>query len=220
MLTQAFRSSAIRTRVFEAYQAAHPSARLTGATPSALAAALAWVLRMIDARAPAWTLVRRALPRVSGELRLRVVELPPSSEPVKRHYIDLLLVDQRGEPVPGGPFVITTPDGELTSTFGALGAAYFTISAAGSARVKMSDAELVDDKRGIIELELKTPDGRPASHVAFEVKGPDGKIVRGMTDEAGRAIASGLPDGESELTFPELDTSAWQRGEPSSGAPS
>jgi hypothetical protein len=218
LVRSAFDSPSARAPLYALYLRAAPWARIRPPSAGDLAVALAWLTRSLEQREGA-VVFRRMLP-TAAKLEPELPIEPYIFKPSRNHYVDLLFVDQRGAPLGAGAFKITLPDGvEQEGTVGPLGAAYFTCTAGGSARWTAPASELDDEKGAVIELQLKTPRGGPASNIAFELKGSDGTVVRGVTDEQGRAIAGGLPDGAAELSFPDLDESAWQRGTPSGGEP-
>ena len=70
-----------------------------------------------------------------------------------------------------------------------------------------------------IGLELVDEMDQPVAGEHFELAGPDGRVRRGRTDANGRARISGIPPGNYQISFTELDEDAWERrsGSSSSG---
>lgn len=64
---------------------------------------------------------------------------------------------------------------------------------------------------GWIEIELIGEDDRPLANQRFELILPDRTIRRGVTNHLGLARFDGIRSGRCELTFPDLDASAWER---------
>jgi len=62
-----------------------------------------------------------------------------------------------------------------------------------------------------IELELCDQDGRPLARQRFELELPDGTVRRGRTNAHGFARLTCILPGTCELSFPDLDASAWDR---------
>lgn len=64
-----------------------------------------------------------------------------------------------------------------------------------------------------IEIELVGEDGTPIAGERFEVKAPDGNTIRrGTTDAEGKGRVSVPEPGNCQITFPDLDQRAWERG--------
>ncbi|MCA9604239.1 MAG: carboxypeptidase regulatory-like domain-containing protein [Myxococcales bacterium] len=62
-----------------------------------------------------------------------------------------------------------------------------------------------------IEIELIDEADAPIAGVRYELKLPNGRVQRGVTDADGRVRVDGIRDvGQCELTFPELDQEAWE----------
>jgi type VI secretion system secreted protein VgrG len=62
-----------------------------------------------------------------------------------------------------------------------------------------------------IDIELVDEEDKPVAGERWEIKTPDGKIKRGVTDSNGRAHVGGIPPGMCEIRFPRLDAEAWER---------
>lgn len=73
--------------------------------------------------------------------------------------------------------------------------------------------EAADDepKRSILSFELLDADDRPVAHEPYKVKLPDGSILEGRTDEAGKVLVEGLDPGSCEVSFPLIDKNEWQK---------
>jgi phage protein D len=61
-----------------------------------------------------------------------------------------------------------------------------------------------------IEIRLIGEDGKPMSDVRYKLKLPDGDEREGTLDESGIIRAEGIDAGSCELTFPDLDSDAWE----------
>tara|TARA_R110001592_G_scaffold145353_4_gene368952 strand:- start:714 stop:1256 length:543 start_codon:yes stop_codon:yes gene_type:complete len=62
-----------------------------------------------------------------------------------------------------------------------------------------------------IEIELLGMDDSPVAGTPYEVILPDGKTVdRGTLDAHGKAKLIGIPSGNCQISFPELDQAAWE----------
>ena len=62
-----------------------------------------------------------------------------------------------------------------------------------------------------VEIALKGEDDKPIPSVRYRLVLPSGEVREGTLDEQGLARVEQLDDGECELSFPDLDDSAWQR---------
>jgi hypothetical protein len=63
---------------------------------------------------------------------------------------------------------------------------------------------------GFLALELTDQDGEPVPRARFQVTASDGSVREGRLDERGRARLDPLPPGLCRVTFPELDSGAWE----------
>jgi len=62
-----------------------------------------------------------------------------------------------------------------------------------------------------IEIEMVQEDDAPAVGMRYEVKLSDGSVASGTLDEKGQARIEGIPPGNCELAFPDLDGEAWEK---------
>ena len=62
-----------------------------------------------------------------------------------------------------------------------------------------------------LEVELKDDDGNPVPGEAFEAKMPDGRLYKGTLDRNGFARVEGVPAGQAEVRFPNMDDEAWEK---------
>jgi hypothetical protein len=61
-----------------------------------------------------------------------------------------------------------------------------------------------------LEIEMVGEDGSPVPLLLFEVKLPDGKIVKGCLDDQGFArLDQIVTPGVCQLSFPEFDRDVW-----------
>lgn len=61
-----------------------------------------------------------------------------------------------------------------------------------------------------IELQLEDELGNPIGGERYEIKLADGSTARGSLGSDGRARVSGIPPGNCEVCFPQLDGTAWE----------
>lgn len=62
-----------------------------------------------------------------------------------------------------------------------------------------------------IEIELVGMDDSPIAGMPYEIVLPDGKTVdKGTLDSHGKAKLTGVPSGDCQVSFPELDQAAWE----------
>ncbi len=62
-----------------------------------------------------------------------------------------------------------------------------------------------------IEIDLVDEDGKPVPGQAFSAKVGDGRLYRGTLDRNGHSRLEGLPAGQVEVRFPDLDDQAWEK---------
>jgi hypothetical protein len=62
-----------------------------------------------------------------------------------------------------------------------------------------------------IEVKLVDQDGVPVAGEAYKVTLPDGKVDSGTLDHEGFVRIEGIPPGDCQVTFPNLDGSSWQK---------
>ena len=78
-------------------------------------------------------------------------------------------------------------------------------------RVAVVQEKSVRKKVDWIEIELVGMDDSPIAGMPYEIVLPDGKTVdRGTTDAKGKARLTGIPSGNCQISFPELDGAAWE----------
>ncbi|MEQ8601909.1 MAG: carboxypeptidase-like regulatory domain-containing protein [Marivibrio sp.] len=61
-----------------------------------------------------------------------------------------------------------------------------------------------------ITVELVGEDGEPIPNEAVTVSDPAGDDHEGETDSQGRFTVTGIPEGDCQVAFPELDKDAWE----------
>jgi len=77
---------------------------------------------------------------------------------------------------------------------------------------KPPDEEDSDEtKTSWIEIEMVDEADEPVPGVAYSVKLPDGSVATGTLDGKGFARIDGIEPGQCEVTFTELDSSAWEK---------
>ncbi len=62
-----------------------------------------------------------------------------------------------------------------------------------------------------ISFELKYEDGSPVPDEPYKVKLPDGSIKSGKTDENGKVMIKGIPNGQCEVNYPRIDQDQWRK---------
>lgn len=60
-----------------------------------------------------------------------------------------------------------------------------------------------------IEIELLGEDNSPVAGASYRITLPNAEIREGQLDGSGRARIEGIPAGQCEVRFPELDRDAW-----------
>lgn len=68
---------------------------------------------------------------------------------------------------------------------------------------------LAADKNHWVEIELVGEDDRPIPWEAYEITLPGGNTVSGFLDAQGKARVESPDGGSCEISFPELDSEAW-----------
>jgi hypothetical protein len=63
-----------------------------------------------------------------------------------------------------------------------------------------------------VEIVLVDMEGKPVPGVRYRVKLPGGEVKEGALNSYGQAGFYELDPGSCQVTFPELDTEAWERG--------
>lgn len=62
-----------------------------------------------------------------------------------------------------------------------------------------------------IEIQLVDEAGQPVTGERYEIQTSDGKQRTGVTDANGKARIENIAPGECQISFPRLDTEAWER---------
>lgn len=68
-----------------------------------------------------------------------------------------------------------------------------------------------EEKTSWIEIELVDEAGEPVPGERYEITLPDGRVASGTLDDRGFARVDGIEPGTCQVTFPELDASAWEK---------
>jgi type VI secretion system secreted protein VgrG len=66
-------------------------------------------------------------------------------------------------------------------------------------------------KDGWVEVELVDEAGKPVAGARYEVTLPDGSVASGTLDAKGLVRIEGFEPGDCKVTFPDLDTEAWEK---------
>jgi hypothetical protein len=61
-----------------------------------------------------------------------------------------------------------------------------------------------------LDIELVDAEGKPAAGVRYRVTLKDGSIKEGRLDASGRARLDSIPPGLCRVSFPALDSGAWE----------
>jgi hypothetical protein len=182
--------------------------------------------RLVGIEAPQSTSHRRKTEEgIHGTPELpEVPEIPqvPKAPPriiSDKTFLDVSLVDSEGAPLAGRRYKLQLPNG-LTEqgTLGSDGRLRKTNIDAGTARLtllpeKGEPVEAADvpeqDAVTFVELELVDANNVPVAGQKYQVEFPDGRVETGTTDANGLAYVEGVPEGDCEISFPDLDSSAW-----------
>ena len=68
-----------------------------------------------------------------------------------------------------------------------------------------------EEKASWVEFEMVDEEDQPVAGVAYKVKLPDGTEASGHLDGNGFTRIEGIEPGNCEISFPELDKSAWEK---------
>jgi hypothetical protein len=60
-----------------------------------------------------------------------------------------------------------------------------------------------------VEIELLGEDDSPIPGEKYALKLPGGKLVEGTLDKEGKVRIDGIPPGQCQVSFPDLDKGAW-----------
>lgn len=66
-------------------------------------------------------------------------------------------------------------------------------------------------KKTWIAIQLVDMDGKPIQGERFRIELPDGRVIEGTTDADGKGGASDIEPGTCKVTFPDLDSDAWEQ---------
>jgi hypothetical protein len=62
-----------------------------------------------------------------------------------------------------------------------------------------------------IEIQMIGEDDKPLPGIKYKVTLPDDTVDEGTTDQDGKARVEGFEKGDCKVTFPELDSEAWEK---------
>jgi hypothetical protein len=65
------------------------------------------------------------------------------------------------------------------------------------------------DKRHWIEISLVDEEGNPVSGQGYKISLPNGNVLTGKLDSRGLVRVNGIDPGTCQVTFPDLDKTAW-----------
>jgi uncharacterized protein (DUF2345 family) len=160
-----------------------------------------------------------------------------AKQELPNHWIEVELVGEDGTAIAGERCEITLPDGEVvrrkTDASGlvripriaAAGdceirfpdidagavAAMTTVARTGAGAARASAVGEPAKSTHWVEVELLDESGAAIANVPCEITLPDGQVVRRRTDASGRIRLSRIAaTGECQISFIELDASAWQ----------
>jgi hypothetical protein len=63
--------------------------------------------------------------------------------------------------------------------------------------------------RSWVEIQLVGEDDSPIPNEKYALKLPGGKLLEGNLDDQGKVRIDGLPPGQCQVAFPDLDKTAW-----------
>ncbi len=66
-------------------------------------------------------------------------------------------------------------------------------------------------KKSWIEIAMVGEDNKPIPGEHYQITLPDGTVADGTLDEKGLARVDGIDSGNCQITFPDLDQSAWEK---------
>lgn len=155
--------------------------------------------------------------------------MPPLLEVVqpcqyRPSWIDIVLVDAEGRPVPGARYQVEAPDGTRhEGTLDADGCATVRDMDPGTATVRFPDYHDADfepelptpcacERTTWIEIELLDDAGEPTPGARYEVLMADGELCEGSLDGTGRARIEAFDDGPCVVRFPDLEQGACDLG--------
>ena|SRR5437762_2520293 len=67
-----------------------------------------------------------------------------------------------------------------------------------------------EQKKSWIEIELVDEKNKPVPGVTYRITTPDEAVAEGTLDEKGFARLEGLEPGTCKVSFPDLDSEAWE----------
>jgi len=67
-----------------------------------------------------------------------------------------------------------------------------------------------EQKKSWVEVSLKDQEGEPVPGERYQIKLPDGSVAEGTLNKEGFARVKGIDPGSCEITFPDVDRSAWE----------
>jgi len=73
-----------------------------------------------------------------------------------------------------------------------------------------SEDETTEDDSDWIGIQLKDEQGNPIPDQLYKIKLPDGTIIEGYLNSEGKAEIKGIPQGQCEVCFPEIDEDQWR----------
>lgn len=63
--------------------------------------------------------------------------------------------------------------------------------------------------RSWVEIQLVGEDDAPIPNEKYALKLPGGKLLEGTLDKEGKTRVDGIPPGRCDVSFPDLDKTAW-----------
>lgn len=175
-------------------------------------------------RMRAWSVVLLRVDDLArGEAEDEADEAPEQASLLEeKTWIEIELTDMEGNPMPGERYWIKLPDDTVREgALDRLGRAYFGGLDPGECEIRWPD---LDDEATVdrppvapptppapkdwIEVELTGDDGSPIAGARYWIKSPDGKVHEGRLDAEGRARVDGIPAGQCEVRWPDLDDEA------------
>jgi predicted RNA-binding protein with TRAM domain len=78
-------------------------------------------------------------------------------------------------------------------------------------KIDVANDDKTHEKTDWIEIELVAEDDNPIAGEKYEVTVPDGSVASGTLDGDGFARIEGFETGQCKVSFPYLDTAAWDK---------
>jgi hypothetical protein len=176
-----------------------------------------WVATMLLRAGAPLMLLRRRLPRITGPLSLAATARAavPSEPPVKQGVtLEFEVLYDDDDCAAGLSYEVTGPSGPIVGRLDRHGYAFHDPVDPGGYRAtfgKGTEPPKIGDK-GWLDLELTDSSGAPMAGAKYQLKLSSGELREGVLDQNGRLVLAGVPEGDHEFTFPEIDVAMVEGG--------